>query len=207
MGRLFVRRRRAIALVLLASVAVKAALALYVGNEFHTDVVRAVNFGQALYEGEASIRTHVDRTKTFLGPVLSFHVFRLAGPWGLKLFNLVAFVALFVVQLRICRRLGDTDILLPTLFLFAFYVGGHRNVMAREPDDMMAALLVATGILMFAKGQRVEAASVLMGLGILFKFWAGIFFGGFALALLAERRGKLLARAVPLALLPFLVSI
>ena len=190
-------------LILAGSIIIKLALILHLGPQFHGDVVRAVNFGYGLHEDSLSIRTHFDNTKTWVGPVIWYHLFDLAGPWGLKLFNMLAFVALFGVQYLTGRRLYDRATLLLALFLFAFYVGTHRNVMAGEPDDMTAALLFSTGLLVFLHRDRVIVASLIMGLGLLFKFWVGVFFGGFVLFLLAERRWTALPSAVISFLVPF----
>ncbi len=195
---------RIIAMILAGSIAIKLVLILYLGGDFHGDVVRAVNFGYGVHEGVLSIRTHFDNTKTWVGPVLWYHLFDLTGPYGLKLFNMLAFVALFGVQYLAGRRLYDRATLLLALFLFAFYVGAHRNVMAGEPDDMAAALLFAAGLLVFLRRDRVVGASVLIGLGFLFKFWVVIFFGGFALFLLWEKRWRELALAASSFLVPYL---
>jgi len=138
-----------------------------------------------------------------LGPVLWYRLLELAGPWGLKAFNMTAFVALYAVQYLTGRRLYGRVTVLLALFLFAFYVGTHRNVMAGEPDDMTAALLFATGLLVYLHRDRVIGASLIMGLGLLFKFWVGIFFSGFALFLLSERRWADAATASIAFLLPF----
>jgi hypothetical protein len=192
-------------LILAGSLAIKLALIIHIGPHFHGDVVRAVNFGYGVEEGSLSIRTHFDNTKTWVGPILWYRLFDLAGPWGLRLFNIVAFFALFGVQFLSGRHLYERATLVLALFLFAFYVGTHRNVMAGEPDDMMAALLFSAGLLVFLHRDRVLGASLIMGLGLLFKFWVGIFFGGFALFLLTERRWTALAPSIVAFLVPFLV--
>jgi hypothetical protein len=194
---------RIVWLILAGSIAIKLALILHLGPQFHGDVVRAVNFGYGLHDGSLSIRTHFDNTKTWVGPILWYELFDLAGPWGMKTFNMLVFVALLGVQFLTGRRLYDRATLLLALFLFAFYVGTHRNVMAGEPDDMMAALFFSTGLLVFLNRDRVIGASLLMGLGLLFKFWVGIFFGGFVLFLLTERRWTALPAAVIAFLVPY----
>ena len=196
---------RIIAMILAGSIAIKLVLILHLGGNFHGDVVRAVNFGYGVHEGVLSIRTHFDNTKTWVGPVLWSQLFDLTGPYGLKLFNMVAFVAVFGVQYLAGRRLYDRATLLLALFLFAFYVGAHRNVMAGEPDDMAAALLFAAGLVVFLRRDGVVGASILIGLGFLFKFWVVIFFGGFALFLLWEKRWRELALAAASFLVPYLI--
>ncbi len=197
--------RRLIALILTGSIVIKLALALYLGTEFHGDTVRAVNFGYGVHDGAISIRTHFDNTKTWLGPVLWYQLFELAGPWGLKLFNLLVFVVLLGVQYRTGRRFYGRTSLLLALFLFAFYVGTHRNVMAGEPDDMTASLLFGIGLLVFLKREAVLGASMLMGLGFLFKFWTAIFFAGLCLFLLSDGRWRSLLVAVVAFVAPFIV--
>ena len=70
------------------------------------------NFGYGFHEGVISICTHIDHTRTFVGPVLWFHLFQVAGPWGLKTFRLLAFVALVSLQYLIGRRFYSRDTLL-----------------------------------------------------------------------------------------------
>lgn len=195
---------RIVWLILAGSVAIKLALILHLGMVFHGDVVSAVNFGYGIHESTVSIRTHIAPTRTWVGPVLWFHLFQLAGPLGLKAFNLLAFLALVWVQYLIGRRFYNAATLLLALFLYAFFVAGHRQVMAGEPDDLMATLLFATGLLVFLRQDRVVGASVLMGLGFLFKFWIAILFGGFFLFIAWKRRWALLPRVAIAFVLPFL---
>jgi hypothetical protein len=75
--------------------------------------------------------------------------------------------------------------------------------MAGEPDDMIAALMFSTGLLIFLQKDRVIGAALLMGVGLLFKFWVAIFFGGFLLFLLSERQWTKLPLAGVSFLVPF----
>lgn len=193
-----------IGLILAGSLTIQLLLILYLRGEFYTDVVRAVNFGYGVHEGVISIRTHIDHTRTFVGPVLWFHLFQVAGPWGLKAFNLLAFVALVSLQYLIGRRFYSRDTLLLALLLYAFFVASHRNVMAGEPDDMTAALFFTAGLLAYLRGGGVVGASVLMGAGFLFKFWVAIVFGGFVLFLASNRRWRSLPLVAIGFVLPFL---
>lgn len=192
-------------LILAGSLLIKLGLILHVGDGVNGDVIRAVRFGFGIREGIVSIDSHVMNTKTWVGPVLWYSLFDAAGPYGLKLFNALAFIAVFIVQYFSGRHFYDRRTRLIALFLFAFYVGSHRNVMAGESDDMLAALLFAIGLLSYQQVGRASAASVLMGLGFLFKFWTAIFFGGFFVYLLQEKRWKESALAALAFLVPFAV--
>jgi len=196
---------RLIGLILAGSIAIKLLLILYVRAGVNGDLLRAVNFGYGIHEGVLSIRTHFVNSKTWVGPVLWYQLFDLAGPYGLKLFNMLAFLALLGVQYLTGRRFYHRTTLLLALFLLAFYAGSHRNVMAGEPDDMMAALFFATGLLVFLERDGVAGASLLMGLGLVFKFWVVIVFSGFAVFLLWEKRWRELALATAAFLVPFLI--
>ena len=90
------------------------------------------------------------------------------------------------------------------LFLMAFYTGTLRNVAAGEPDDMAASLLFAVGVLVWLDRRSAAAAGLVMGCAFLFKFWALIFFGGFALFLLVRRDWWSAGAASAAFALPFL---
>jgi hypothetical protein len=117
----------------------------------------------------------------------------------------VVYVALFVVQLALARRLAGDEAALVSAVLFAFYVGTGRNVVAGEPDDMVAGLLVASGILSWVALRGSGLAGALIGVGCLFKFWAGIFFVGFAAHLALTRRWRELVLASVSCVVPFLL--
>jgi hypothetical protein len=197
--------RLALGVLLAGALLVKLGLVFYLGERAYFDVNRAVNFGLGVQDGLISIRTHVDRTKTFVGPLVWSYLYTAAGVAGLKAFNLLAFVAFFLAQERVGRRLFARQVVLVALFLTAFYVGTNRNVSAGEPDDMAASLLFALGLLHFIRTDRIVGAGVLMGAGFLFKFWIAIFLAGFALHLAAGRRFRDLGVLGTCAAVPFLV--
>jgi hypothetical protein len=195
------------AVVLAAAVVVQLAFIAYLGHRTYTDVVRSVSFGAGVESGVVGIRTHVENTKTFVGPLLWFRLASAFGLAGLKAFNVAAFVALFAVQAAIGRRLFDRRVTLYALAFTAFYTGTIRNVVAGEQDDMMASLLFALGALVWLAGRSTvasAAAGVLMGCGFLFKFWVAIFFGGFAIFLAMRRDWRSLAAASMAFAVPFL---
>jgi hypothetical protein len=84
-------------------------------------------------------------------------------------------------------------------------VGTNRNIVAGEPDDNLAALCFSLGILVYVNTKRTLYASLLMGVGFLFKFWVAVFFGGFILYLLAWKRWRDFLPACAGLLLPFLL--
>lgn len=194
------------ALVLAAAVLVQLAFIAYLGNRTYADVIRSVSFGAGVESGVIGIRTHVENTKTFVGPLLWFRLASAFGLAGLKAFNVAAFVALFAVQAAIGRRLFDRRVTLYALAFVAFYTGTIRNVVASEQDDMMASVLFALGALVWLAGRSIAmsaVAGVLMGCGFLFKFWVAIFFGGFALLLATRRDWTTLAVAAVTFAVPF----
>lgn len=205
-----------VALVLAAAVLVQVAFLAYLGNRTYADVIRSVSFGAGVESGVVGIRTHVDNTKTWVGPLLWIGLADAFGLAGIKGFNLAAFVALFAVQAAIGRRLFDRRATLYALAFTAFYTGTIRNVVAGEPDDMMASLLFALGALVWVGGRsasdagaatasRSAVAGALMGCGFLFKFWILIFFGGFVLFVATRRDWTTLASASVAFAAPFLV--
>ncbi len=199
-GRRFVA---AAAAILLLSIALKLVLVSHIDGRVYGDVQRAINFGYAVDEGRAHITTHSDQTKTFVGPLIWYRLFLAGGAGAVKAVNFVFFVLLFAAQLALARRLTNDETALVTAVLFAFYVGTVRNVVAGEPDDMVAALCVAAAILAWVTRGRGDLAGGLAGVGFLFKFWAGIFFLGFAAYLAHQRRWKELAIAGAASVVPF----
>lgn len=197
----------AAALVLGAAVLTQLALIAYLGTRTYTDVIRSVSFGAGVESGVIGIRTHVEFTKTFVGPLLWIRLASAFGLPGLKAFNVAAFVGLFAVQAAIGRRLFDRRVTLYALAVTAFYTGTLRNVSAGEPDDMMASLLFALGALVWVAGRSSPAAAVgglLMGCAFLFKFWVLVFFGGFAFFLATRRDWTSLAVLAVAFAIPFL---
>jgi hypothetical protein len=195
-------------LVLAVAVLVQLALVAYLGDRAYTDVMRSVSFGAGVERGVIGIRTHVDNSKTFVGPLLWIRLAEAFGLAGIRAFNVAAFVGVFAIQAAIGRRLFGRRVTLYALALTAFYTGTIRNVVASEPDDMMASVLFARGALVWVAQSRESrpaagrsaAAGLLMGSAFLFKFWVLIVFGGFALFLATRRDwASLVAAAVAFA--------
>jgi hypothetical protein len=122
-----------------------------------------------------------------------------------KLFNLVVFGLLFLTQSRLGRTRYAEKVIVIAVFIVAFYVGTNKNVAAGEPDDNLAALLFSLGILVYLDARKPFAASLLMGLGFLFKYWVAIFVAGFAFYLLSRRRWRELLAVGAASAAPFLL--
>lgn len=194
-----------IALILFGSILVKLAFIWYLGGRAYRDVFSAINFGYRLHQDILAIHTEVINSKTFLGPVLWFHLYQSFGMIGLKLFNIFVFVLLFFTELALGKgRYGESTIVF-ALLLFAFYVGTNRNVVAGEPDDNIAALCFSLGMLVYLSTGRLFSSSLLMGVGFLFKFSVAIFCFGFAFYLLSKVRLRDLCLAGLGMSLPFLL--
>ena len=174
------------AIVLLA-VALKLGFAAYLGGRVYPDVNRALNYAHLVQQGAFSIQTGVINDKTFVGPLLWLRLYEWAGVKGLLAFNVAAFVALCGVHYGLGRRRYDGWTRAIALALFAFYVGTNRNIVAGEPDDNLAALLVGVGLLIYLDTRLVLAAGLCIGAGFLFKFWVAIFGLGFACYLIWKR--------------------
>ena len=201
-----------VAIVLAAAALVQLALIAYLGNRAYTDVMRSVSFGAGVESGVIGIRTHVDNSKTFVGPLLWIRLASAFGLAGIKAFNVAAFVGIFAIQAAIGLRLFGRRVTLYALALTAFYTGTIRNVVASEPDDMAASLLFALGVLVWVAGwdesrpaARSAAAGLLMGCAFLFKFWVLIVFGGFTLFLATRREWTSIAVASVAFVIPILV--
>lgn len=194
----------ALALILLASLLIKLVFIWHLEGRVYQDVSRALNFGYALDQQILSIHTDCIRNKTFLGPTLWFSLYQCFGILGVKLFNLLIFVLLFLTQYYLGRRRYSGSETVIALFLFAFYVGTNRNVVAGEPDDNLATLWFSLGILVYVNTKRALYSSLLMGLGFLFKFWVAVFFVGFVLYLFTRKLWKDFLLACVGMLLPFL---
>ena len=195
---------RVLTSLLALSIVIKLAFIAYLHDQAYHDVFRTVHFGYLLDQGLFSIHHDSLVNKTFLGPVLWHAVYQRAGIAGLKLFNLLAFGALLWLQFSMGRRrFGDRTVSF-AIVLFAFYVGTNRNVVAGEPDDMLAAVLFTGGVLVYLNTRKTFPAALFMGVAFLFKFSTGIFFAGFALYLLTRKRWKDLGLAALGMALPFL---
>jgi hypothetical protein len=168
-------------------------------------VAKAVNFGYLVHQKTFSIYTDIINSKTFLGPILWFHLYQATGLLGLKIFNFLAFVSLFFTVYALGKGRYSHSTIVLALFLFAFYAGTNRNIAAGEPDDNVAALLFGLGVLVYLKTARPFPAALLMGLAFLFKFWGAIFCVGFGFYLLSKGRFREVWPAGIGMLLPFLL--
>lgn len=182
---------------------VELGLMVYLGNRAYGDPIRAVRFGRDVASGAISIRTHVDNTKTFLGPVAWYQIWRWTGLAGLHALKLGLLAGIALTQLRLTKERSRTVALL-ALFFLLLYPGTHRNVVPGEADDLLATLLLAIGVLVFRKTDRPVFAGLVLGVALLFKFWIVIFVGGFLAFLVAERRWRETLLAGAAALVPFL---
>jgi hypothetical protein len=202
---LFPTRRffRLSALIVLAAVLLKIVLMWHVGGGIYKDPNRALNFGHLVDIGVFHLGRDVTNSKTYIGPIIWFAIFKAGGIGLLKLANLLLFAGLCVVQLGLGRPYGERTRLI-ALFLLAFYVGTNRNIVVGEIDDTMSALLFSAGVWAYLDSRRAFGAGVLMGLAFLFKFSAAIFiaaFGGYLI--LAWRLRDAVGAGVGIAL-PFL---
>jgi len=179
-----------LALVVMASLLLKVGLMAYLDGRVYGDVIRSVNFGLGVEQGLISIRTHVDNTKSFVGPLLNALLYHAGGVTAIKLANLTTFLLLCLTTLRLGRGRYPERIVLVALVLLAFYPGGHRNVVAGELEDNVASLVFAVGLLMYLEGRSRLLVGSLMMVGFLVKFWIAIFGGAFGLVLLVQRRWR-----------------
>jgi hypothetical protein len=191
--------------ILLASVLLKIALILHLDGRVYMDVARSINYGLGIESAVISVDTHVDNTKSFLGPLLSIALFHLGGIGAIKLYNIVVFACLFLVMYLIGRGRFDEPVVHIALLLFAFYPGSHRNIVAGEIEDNTASLLFAVAILLYIQARLVWVPSLLLGLAFLIKFWIALFAGAVCLFLLIERRWRDLLIGAAIAPLPFIV--
>lgn len=180
-----------VALVVAVSLAIKTGLILYLGDRVYGDVIRSVNFGLGIEQGLESIRTHVDNTKSFLGPMLSAALVHAGGVTAIRVFNLLTFAGLCLTTVAIGRAQYTRAVVLVALLLLAFYAGGHRNVAAGEVEDNLASVLFAVGLLAYLRWNRPLAVGLLMGLAFLVKFWIAIFLGAFGVVLLLQRHWRM----------------
>ena len=180
----------------------KLVLMDHIAGRSYADVLRAVNFGLGLDEGIISIRTHVDNTKSYLGPVLNAALFRAGGLAAIKSMNLVLFVGLFTTMVAIGRPVFAGRLVLVAASVFAFYAGGHRSVVAGEVEDNLASLLFAFALLLYLRFGRAFVPGLLLGLAFLFKFWIAIFVAVLGIHVLIRRDGRRVLLMVAGGLLP-----
>jgi hypothetical protein len=189
--------------ILGAALAVQLALMLHVWDRAYGDVLKAVNFAHLLDTGAYEVGRDMVNSKTFVGPWLGYRLFDRWGLVGLRAANAAIFLLLGALVLALGRGRFDVATRHLALFLFAFYPGTQRSIVAGELDDQLATLFLAIGILVYLDRRRVFAGAVLVGMGFLFKFWVAAFGLGFLVFLLVTRR----ARCLPIALaglgLPF----
>lgn len=193
-----------VAAILLFSVLFKLGLIIHLDGRVYPDVVRSINFGLGVESGVISINTHVDNTKSFLGPMLSASLYHAGGIGAIKLYNMAVYICLFLTMHLIGRGRFDESVVYIALLLFAFYPGGHRNVSAGEIEDNTASILFAIAILFYIREHRVWIPSLLVGLAFLFKFWIAIFAGAVCFFLVTERKWGQLLVAGAVASLPIL---
>jgi hypothetical protein len=166
-------------------------LIAYLGERSYVDVQRAVHFGWDVAEGRLSVTAHMDRSKTFLGPVAWYWIYQQGGLYALKALNVALFVGLLAAHRGIARHVigslvaGEAAgrIAVLATALFAFYPGTFRSVTASEVDDNVSHLLMGLGVLSAVSGRGVLLAGLLMGLAFLFKYWVAMLVAGFALGL------------------------
>ncbi|MDX1382527.1 MAG: hypothetical protein R3190_02730 [Thermoanaerobaculia bacterium] len=199
-------RHARLALAIVAgALGLEVGLMLWVGDGFYGDVLRAVRFGRDVVAGRISIQTHVDNTKTFVGPLLWFHLWDRFGLWGLRAFNLAAVSLLALVHQAIGLRAFGSRIALLALVFLVYYPGTHRNVAVGELDDNLAALLLGLSVLLLLRTRSAVLAGLLLGVAFLFKFWIAIFLAGLLLYLAVERRWRAAIAAGFAAVGPFLI--
>jgi hypothetical protein len=185
-----------------AAILFKLALIVVFHGRLYPDVIGAVNLGEEALRGVAGYRI---TSKTFVGPVLWYSVYHLAGLWGLKLVNLGLFAGLLVLHARLGRRLLDEETVLLASILFAFYPGTNLNVAVGEQDDLATLLFFALGVLRHATRRDALVPGLLIGIAFLFKFSAAVFAAGFVLYLVLVRKPRAAALCALGMVLPFLL--
>lgn len=190
----------------------KLALIVAFHGRLYPDVIGAVNLGEEVLGGVEGCRI---TSKTFVGPVLWYGVYHVAGPWGLKLVKLGLFAALLALHARLGRRLFGAEPLLLASALFAYYPGTNLNVAADVQQGfssgrgvgfklLSTGLLPAVALSWWVWGKRRDDAHLLFALvptaylayvilnrdawAAGFVMMQGVFFASFPLAeLLADR--------------------
>jgi len=179
------RHKRELLAVVVAVLLVKLALLLPFWHYIYYDVAKAILAGAHYAHAPETFSIN---NKTWLGPLLWYELHAVLGIAGLKLLNLGLFVLLCWVQVKLSARAVARPAAPLALLIFGLYVGTNLNVVAGEPDDVMAALLFSLGVLLSLQRRNAFLAALPMGLGILFKFSSCVFLAGFFLALLVHRR-------------------
>lgn len=171
-------------------------------GRLYPDVIGAVNLGKEVLRGVEGYRI---TSKTFVGPILWYGVYHLAGLWGLKLVNLALFAGLLVVHARLGRTLFPAGTVVLASLVFAFYPGTNLNVAVGEQDDLATLLFFALGIWRFVARRDTFLPGLLMGIAFLFKFSAAIFALGFVVYLLVRRQPRAAAVTILGMALPFVL--
>lgn len=198
-------RRLALCILLLALV-FKLALILFSGDYVYYDVNLALSNGRTYFEkpDPGTPLVILPGVKTYLGPITWYQLYSHLGVYGLKAFNLVAFVLLIALQYAIGRKYFPPRVTAAALFIFAFYTWTNLNVAAGEQDDMTAALFFTLGVVLYVYGRGAFLAALVMSAGILFKYTAGIYAIGFIIYLIYTRDMRQILLALAGLALPFL---
>jgi len=198
--------RRLAVYILLFAVVFKLAFILYSGDLVYYDVNIALSHGRTYFEKPepGTPLAILPGVKTYIGPIAWYHVYSHLGVYGLKAFNLAAFVLLFALQYAIGRKYFPPRVTAAALFIFAFYSWTNLNVAAGEQDDMMSALFFTLGIVFYVYGYGAFLAALVMSAGVLFKYTAGIYAIGFIIYLIYTRDMRQVLMALAGLILPFL---
>ena len=180
----------------------KLVLIAFFFGRLYPDVIGAVNLGKEALGGVAGYRI---TSKTFVGPVLWYGVYHLAGLWGLKLVNLGLFAGLLALHARLGRKLFGTETVLLASVLFAFYPGTNLNVAVGEQDDLATLFFFALGIWRFVSRRDAFVPGLLIGIAFLFKFSAAVFALGFVVYFLVRRQPRAAAVSILGMALPFVL--
>ncbi len=198
--------RRLAVYILLFAVVFKLAFILYSGDLVYYDVNTALSHGRTYFEKSepGTPLAILPGVKTYLGPIAWYQVYSHLGVYGLKAFNLAAFVLLFALQYAIGRKYFPPRVTAAALFIFAFYSWTNLNVAAGEQDDMMSALFLTLGVVLYVYGYGAFLAALVMSAGVLFKYTAGIYAIGFIIYLIYTRDMRQVLMALGGLILPFL---
>lgn len=192
-------------MLLFLALAIKFALAVYLDGRVYPDVVKIVSYGSLVADGIYSARTEIINDKTSVGPLLWWWVYSHGGVGSLLAVNFVLFLGLCAAHWRLGEGHYDPSVRVWAFLFFAFYVGTHRNVVAGEPDDNLAAFAIALAMALALQPRFLVGASLCLGVGFLFKFWVAIFGVAFVAFLLWKRSWREVARALGGMGAPFLI--
>ena len=198
--------RRIALYILLLALAFKLAFILYSGDHVYYDVNLALSHGRTYFEAPepGTPLVILPGVKTYLGPMAWYQLYSHLGVYGLRAFNLAAFVLLSALQYAIGRKYFPPRVTAAALFIFAFYTWTNLNVAAGEQDDMTAALFFTLGVVLYIYGRGAFLAALVMSAGVLFKYTAGIYALGFIIYLIYIRDMRQVLLALAGLILPFL---